>query len=148
MYYDCYGVLLLLFFFGFFFPFFFSPSPYLSLHNREKSICCVNAAVYYFEDSKWEPKDGGISVVNIYHNPSNNAYRVVAMSASDNQVRSLLIFFCCCNFSSSSLNLFIVSQNPLFIPPPLQIYKIKKKKKKKKKNTKPTNSTNSSTNLN
>ena len=57
----------------------------------------MNAAVYYYEDSKWQPSDGGISVVYIYHNPANDAYRVVAMSASDNQVcfsyfqRSLLV---------------------------------------------------------
>ncbi len=62
------------------------PSSLTLLLSREQSICCVNAAVYYYEDSKWQPGDGGISVVYVYHNPSGNTYRVVAMSASDNQV--------------------------------------------------------------
>mmetsp|Transcript_15254 Transcript_15254/g.38813 ORF Transcript_15254/g.38813 Transcript_15254/m.38813 type:complete len:244 (+) Transcript_15254:178-909(+) len=52
----------------------------------ETPICQVNAAVYYYQDAKWEPADGGLSMVYIYHNSDTNSYRVVAVSAQDQQV--------------------------------------------------------------
>jgi hypothetical protein len=35
----------------------------LLLTCSESPICTVNAAVYYYQDGKWEPADGGLSMV-------------------------------------------------------------------------------------
>lgn len=49
----------------------------------ERSIAAATAAVYYFDAAtrNWKNVDGGLSQVNIYENPANGTYRVVAMSA-------------------------------------------------------------------
>ena len=47
--------------------------------------------VYDPAGKNWKAGDTGISRVGIYHNPSTNAYRVVALDASNNSV-SLLNF--------------------------------------------------------
>ncbi|XP_007886517.1 ena/VASP-like protein isoform X7 [Callorhinchus milii] len=57
----------------------------------EQSICQARASVMVYDDSskKWVPaKPGqqGFSRVNIYHNTSNNTFRVVGMKLQDQQV--------------------------------------------------------------
>jgi hypothetical protein len=48
----------------------------------ERSVAAATAAVYYFDSAtrNWKNVDGGLSSVNIYENPANGSYRVVAMS--------------------------------------------------------------------
>ncbi|XP_043553360.1 ena/VASP-like protein isoform X2 [Chiloscyllium plagiosum] len=64
---------------------------YLTEELSEQSICQARASVMVYDDSskKWVPaKPGqqGFSRVNIYHNTSNNTFRVVGMKLQDQQV--------------------------------------------------------------
>ncbi|XP_072895783.1 ena/VASP-like protein isoform X3 [Hemitrygon akajei] len=57
----------------------------------EQSICQARASVMVYDDSskKWipaKPGQQGFSRVNIYHNTSNNTFRVVGMKLQDQQV--------------------------------------------------------------
>lgn len=49
-------------------------------YSQEKSIVGVRAGVYYFQNGKYEPVDGGLSYVHLYHNAEAGTYRVVAIS--------------------------------------------------------------------
>jgi hypothetical protein len=70
--------------------------------------------VFVYDGSNWSPRDTGVSTVAVYHNPSNNMYRVVGLDGQSGQVRvkEKFFFFSC----------FWLRE------------KRKKKKKKKKKN--------------
>src|SRR4051794_6808623 len=46
----------------------------------EQALVSVRAAVYYFEGAEWKPADGGLSYVQLYHNPLKDTFRVVAIS--------------------------------------------------------------------
>ncbi|XP_078418520.1 ena/VASP-like protein isoform X5 [Cetorhinus maximus] len=64
---------------------------YLTEEFSEQSICQARASVMVYDDSskKWVPaKPGqqGFSRVNIYHNTSNNTFRVVGLKLQDQQV--------------------------------------------------------------
>ncbi|XP_043553365.1 ena/VASP-like protein isoform X7 [Chiloscyllium plagiosum] len=66
-------------------------SPEAENCQSEQSICQARASVMVYDDSskKWVPaKPGqqGFSRVNIYHNTSNNTFRVVGMKLQDQQV--------------------------------------------------------------
>eukprot|EP01129_Flabellula_baltica_P007111 TRINITY_DN272_c3_g1_i1.p1 TRINITY_DN272_c3_g1~~TRINITY_DN272_c3_g1_i1.p1 ORF type:complete len:228 (+),score=50.36 TRINITY_DN272_c3_g1_i1:186-869(+) len=59
-------------------------------HNRaqnmsETTLLNIRAAVYHYL-SEWTPADEGLSNIGIYHNPTTDAYRVVAMDAISNSV--------------------------------------------------------------
>ncbi|XP_078262145.1 ena/VASP-like protein isoform X2 [Rhinoraja longicauda] len=59
--------------------------------SSEQSICQARASVMVYDDSskKWipaKPGQQGFSRVNIYHNTSNNTFRVVGMKLQDQQV--------------------------------------------------------------
>ena len=55
---------------------------------RETAIAAAAAAVYYFDQAttSWNTVDGGMSAVYIYENAEHDAFRVVAMSQTDNRV--------------------------------------------------------------
>jgi len=53
----------------------------------EVAIASARSAVYYYDvnSKNWSPADGGISVISIYQNKSNNTMRIVAISSKTNQ---------------------------------------------------------------
>ncbi|XP_078090221.1 ena/VASP-like protein isoform X1 [Mustelus asterias] len=64
---------------------------YLTEEFSEQSICQARASVMIYDDSskKWvaaKPGQQGFSRVNIYHNTSNNTFRVVGLKLQDQQV--------------------------------------------------------------
>jgi hypothetical protein len=44
------------------------------------------AKVFYYDGSNWAPRDSGLSNIAVYHNQSNNTFRVVALDGQNNQV--------------------------------------------------------------
>ncbi|KAL6071030.1 WH1 domain-containing protein [Balamuthia mandrillaris] len=46
----------------------------------EQAVVSVRAGVYYFEDDEWKPVDGGLSLVQLYHDSAKDSFRVVAVS--------------------------------------------------------------------
>ncbi|XP_039546203.1 enah/Vasp-like b isoform X2 [Pimephales promelas] len=76
----------------FFFPqIFCDPAVQLSESKSEQSICQARASVMVYDDTskKWVPiKPGqqGFSRINIYHNTTNNTFRVVGVKLQDQQV--------------------------------------------------------------
>jgi hypothetical protein len=53
--------------------------------------------VFVYDGSNWSPRDTGVSTVAVYHNPSNNMYRVVGLDGQSGQVRvkEKFFFFSC-----------------------------------------------------
>lgn len=61
------------------------------LFCSEVSICQAKASVMVYNNDikKWEHAGGsqGISEVHVYHNQSNNNYRIVGRKVNDREVR-------------------------------------------------------------
>ena len=62
----------------------------------EVPIAQVRCQVYCYDGSQWASRDSGISNVAVYHNQSNNMYRVVGLDGQSGQVSlgcALLVAF-------------------------------------------------------
>ena len=57
--------------------------------SGETAVLSTRAAVYNYDRNQntWASVDGGASRVFIFHDPAKNAYRVIGVSVSTEQVR-------------------------------------------------------------